>query len=142
MTLSSERLLTRGFLTKPSLFYNTDESAVSPSQVNMSLLKIKPITARMAVPATTITLKSIVYGFPIEGQQIAGEQQLSQEIIEKTEELLGVTPLLPQPSLTQAPHNVLLSLPKEKIIPQILEQIQKMAREVYQSPESSSTKSE
>merc|ERR1719385_326595 len=123
-------------------FYNTDESAVSPSQVNMSLLKIKPITARMAVPAATITLKSIVYGFPIEGQQIGGEQQLSQEIIEKTEELLGVTPLLPQPSLTQAPYNVLLSLPKEKIIPQILEQIQKMAREVYQSPESSSTKSD
>merc|ERR1719175_222729 len=123
-------------------FYNTDESAVSPSQVNMSLLKIKPITARMAVPAATITLKSIVYGFPIEGQQIGGEQQLSQEIIEKTEELLGVTPLLPQPSLTQAPHNILLSLPKEKIIPQILEQIQKMAREVYQSPESSSTKSD
>merc|ERR1719334_1606019 len=116
--------------------YNTDEAAVSPSQVNMSLLKIKPITTRMAVPATTMTLKSIVYGFPIEGQQIDAEQHLSQEIIDKTEELMGLTPLLPQPSLTQAPHNFLWSLPKEQIIPQILEQIQKMAREVYQSPES------
>merc|ERR1719295_1591261 len=122
--------------------YNTDESAVSPSQVNMSLLKIKPITTQIDVPATTITLKSIVYGFPIEGQQTTGEQQLSQEIIEKTEELMGLTPLLPQPSLTQAPHNVLLTLPKEKIIPQILEQIQKMAREVFQSPESCSSKAD
>merc|ERR1712121_390144 len=122
--------------------YNTEERAVSPSQVNMSLLKIQPIATRMAIPANTKTINSIVYGFPIEGQQIAGEQMLSQEIVEKTEELMGLTPLLPQPTLTQAPHNVLLSLPKDKIIPQILEQIQKMAREVYQSPESCSSKSD
>merc|ERR1712168_1743631 len=67
---------------------------------------------------------------------------LSQEITEKTEEIMGLVPMLPQPTLTQAPHNVLLSLPKEKIIPQILEQIEKMAREVYQSPESCSSKSD
>merc|ERR1712168_1360126 len=67
---------------------------------------------------------------------------LSQEITEKTEEIMGLVPMLPQPTLTQAPHNVLLSLPKEKIIPQILEQIEKMAREVDQSPESCSSKSD
>merc|ERR1712168_1364332 len=122
--------------------YNTEEMAVSPSQVNMSLLKIKPITSRMALPADTKTINSIIYGFPIEGQQTVGEQGLNQEIIKKTEELMGFTPLLPQPTLTQAPHNVLLSLPKEKIIPEILEQIQKMAREVYQSPESCASKAD
>merc|ERR1711862_137036 len=74
--------------------YNTEEMAVSPSQVNMSLLKIKPITSRMALPADTKTVNSIVYGFPIEGQQIACEQGLNQEIVEKTEELMGFTPLL------------------------------------------------
>merc|ERR1719365_310051 len=122
--------------------YNTEEFAVSPSQVNLFLLNIKPVTTRMNVPTATKTIKSIVYGFPIEGQQIAGEQQLSQEITEKTEELMGLVPMLPQPTLTQAPHNVLLSLPKEKIIPQILEQIETMAREVYQSPESCSSKAD
>merc|ERR1719365_69583 len=122
--------------------YNTEEFAVSPSQVNLFLLSIKPVTARMNVPTTTKTIKSIVYGFPIEGQQITSEQQLSQEITEKTEEIMGLVPMLPQPTLTQAPHNVLLSLPKEKIIPQILEQIQKMAREVFQSPESCSSKAD
>merc|ERR1712168_83647 len=122
--------------------YNTEERAVSPSQVNMSLLKIQPIATRMAIPANTKTIKSIVYGFPIVGQQIAGKQMLSQEITEKTEEIMGLVPMLPQPTLTQAPHNVLLSLPKEKIIPQILEQIEKMAREVDQSPESCSSKSD
>merc|ERR1719365_573881 len=122
--------------------YNTEEFAVSPSQVNLFLLNIKPVTARMNVPTATKTIKSIVYGFPIEGQQITGEQQLSQEITEKTEEIMGLVPMLPQPTLTQAPHNVLLSLPKEKIIPQILEQIEKMAREVFQSPESCSSKAD
>merc|ERR1712029_773667 len=87
------------------------------------------ITARLTVPATTRIIKSIVYSFPLE---VTGEEQLlSQEIVEKTEEVIGMRPLLPQPTLVHAPHNVLLSLPKEKIIPQILEQVQKMAPEVY-----------
>merc|ERR1712168_498970 len=120
--------------------YNTEERAVSPSQVNMVLLKVRSITARLTVPATTRIIKSIVYSFPME---VTGEEQLlSQEIVERTEELIGMRPLLPQPTLVHAPHNVLLSLPKEKIIPQILEQVQKMAREVYQSPESCSSKSD
>merc|ERR1719370_698136 len=102
----------------------------------MVLLKVKPITSRLNVPATTKVINSIVYGFPVM------PQQLNQEVVEKTEELMGLTPLLPQPTLTQAPHNILLRLPKEKIIPQILEQIQKMAREVYQSPESCASKTD
>merc|ERR1712121_450516 len=81
-------------------------------------------------------IKSIVYGFPVE------EQQLSPEIVEKTDELLGLHPLLPQPTLTQAPLNIVLNLPKEQIIPQILEQVQKMAREVYQSPEAGTSKTD
>merc|ERR1712121_559059 len=106
----------------------------------MSLLKIQPIATRMAIPANTKTINSIVYGFPIVGQQIAGKQLLNQDIVEKTEELMGLTPLLPQPTLTQG--TPLWNPPKERIIPQILEQIQKMAREVFQSPESCSSKSD
>jgi len=116
--------------------YNTEERAVSPSQVTMSLLKIQPITTRLSVPATTKVVTSILYGYPVE------RHQLNQEVVEKTEELIGMSPLLPQPTLTQAPHNILLNLPKEEIVPQILQQIQKMAREVYQSPESCASKSD
>merc|ERR1719370_2034875 len=120
--------------------YNTEERAVSPSQGNMALLKVRSITARLTVPATTRIIKSIVYSFPME---VTGEEQLlSQKLLRRLEELIGMRPLLPQPTLVHAPHNVLLSLPKEKIIPQILEQVQKMAREVYQSPESCASKSD
>jgi len=117
--------------------YNTEERSVSPSMVTLSLLKIKPISTRVSVPATTKVIKSIVYGY--NGLE---EQQLIPKIVEKTEELLGMRPMLPQPALTQAPLDIVLNLPKEQIIPKILEQIQKMAREVYHSPESCASKSD
>jgi len=119
--------------------YNTEERATSPSQVNMSLLKINNITSRLNVPSSVNVIKSLVFGYP---GQISGEEQLNQEVVEKTEELMGMRPLLPQPGLTNAPHNIIMDLNMEQIIPQILETIQKMAREVYQSPESCSSKSD
>merc|ERR1712235_163401 len=119
--------------------YKTEEKATSPSQVNMSLMKIRSITSRLNVPTTTVTLKSLVYGYPLLG---SGHEELNQEIVEKTEELLGLRPLMPQPGLTTAPHNLILDLNKEQIIPQILETVEKMAREIYQSPESCASKSD
>merc|ERR1712235_133768 len=97
------------------------------------------ITSRLNVPTTTVTLKSLVYGYPLLG---SGHEELNQEIVEKTEELLGLRPLMPQPGLTTAPHNLILDLNKEQIIPQILETVEKMAREIYQSPESCASKSD
>jgi len=119
--------------------YKTEERATSPSQVNMSLLKIRSITSRLNVPTTTVTLKSLVYGYPLLG---SGHEELNQEIVEKTEELLGLRPLMPQPGLTTAPHNLILDLNNDQIIPQILETVEKMAREIYQSPESCASKSD
>jgi len=55
-----------------------EEKAVSPSQVNMSLLKIRPITSRMAVPAVTKTVNSIVFSVPVEGQELNGLTQMPQ----------------------------------------------------------------
>merc|ERR1711973_363452 len=102
-------------------------------------MKIRSITSRLNVPTTTVTLKSLVYGYPILG---SGHEELNQEIVEKTEELLGLRPLMPQPGLTTAPHNLILDLNKEQIIPQILETVEKMDREIYQSPESCASKSD
>jgi len=124
------------------LGYKADEMAVSQSQVNMFLLETKPITSRMSLPSTTRVVKSLVYGFPAVNGKVIGEEDVSLEVSQKSEELFGVKPLLPQPSLYKAPHNLLMNLNKEQIIPHVLEQIQKMAREVYQSPESCASKSD
>merc|ERR1719347_1275204 len=123
--------------------YNTEEMAVSPSMVTITLLQSKPISSRMNVPASTRVIKSLIFEFPrVEGQSLSHEETLNQEVVEKTQELLGLRPLMPQPGLTTAPHNLILDLNKEQIIPQILETVEKMAREIYQSPESCASKSD
>merc|ERR1719249_483721 len=106
----------------------------------MSLLKVKSISARLNVPNTTRVVRSLVFEFPRVEGRLAGEP--TQEVIERTEELLGMRPILPMPTLTQAPHNIVIDLNKEEIMPKIHEQIKKMARIIYESPESCASKSD
>jgi len=122
--------------------YNTEEKSVSPSQVTMSLLKVEPISARLPtlVPSITRVVKSLIFEFPRNEGRLAGEP--SQEVIERSEEILGMRPILPMPTLTEAPHNVLIDLNKEEIMPKIHEHIKQMARLAYESPESCTSKSD
>merc|ERR1712121_60920 len=120
--------------------YNTLEKSTAPSMVTMSLLKVKSISARLNVPNTTRVVRSLVFEFPRVEGRLAGEP--TQEVTERTEELLGMRPILPMPTLTQAPHNIVIDLNKEEIMPKIHEQIKKMARIIYESPESCASKSD
>merc|ERR1711962_553388 len=86
--------------------YNTLEKSTAPSMVTMSLLKVKSISARLNVPNTTRVVRSLVFEFPRVEGRLAGEP--TQEVIERTEELLGMRPILPMPTLTQAPHNIVI----------------------------------
>merc|ERR1719300_1113803 len=114
--------------------YNTEEMAVSPSMVTMTLLQSKPISTRLNVPASTRVVKSLIFEFPrVEGQTLSHEETLNQEVVEKTQEVLGMRPLLPLPRLTEAPVDVIAKLNKEQVIPQIEEGIKKIAREVMES---------
>jgi len=116
--------------------FETEERILSRSQVIVELLKTKPITQRLPVPSSTKVIKSLVYAYP---EQMS-EQSLStvdQEISRQTEEILGVRPLLPQPGLTEAPKSLIpVTITKETIIPQVMEEMKKVAREIYVSPES------
>merc|ERR1719249_291818 len=108
--------------------------AVSPSMVTITLLQSKPISSRMNVPASTRVIKSLIYEFPrVEGQSLSHEETLNQEVVEKTQEVLGMRPLLPLPHLTEAPVDVIAKLNKEQVIPKIEEGIKKIAREVMES---------
>lgn len=119
--------------------YNTEERSVSPSQVTISLLKFNSISTRLNVPTTTRIVKSLVFEFP---SQFQNERPLDPEVVKRTEEIMGMRPLMPQPHLTEAPQNLVINLNKEQIVPQIQEQIRKMARLVHQSPESCTSKSD
>merc|ERR1719505_179910 len=107
--------------------YNTEEKSVSPSQVTMSLLKVMSIPARMSIiPRETRIVKSLIFEFPRVNGRLAGEP--SQEVIERSEEILGMRPILPMPTLTEAPANIIIDLSKEQkpIMLLINEQIKKM----------------
>merc|ERR1712042_271933 len=116
--------------------FNTEEKVLTVSQVIVELLETKPITQRLPVPSSTTVIKSLVYAYP---EQMS-EQTLStidEEIVRETQEILGVRPVLPQPGLTEAPKSLLpVPVSKETIIPQVMEEMKKVAREVYVSPES------
>ena len=118
---------------------NTEERALTDSQVILELLTVKPITARLPIPSDTMVIKSLVYSYPVVGQV----SPLKEEIIRETEEILGVRPVLPQPGLIEAPITLLpVPVPKERIIPEIFAELKKIAVAVFVSPESLSSKTD
>lgn len=120
--------------------FNTDENFQSATQVNVELLKVTPTSQRLPLPASLEEKHSIVYAYP---KQSELEGQIPEEVRKQSMEILGVQPVLPQPNLHDAPHSLLpLSIPRDQIKSQAVEQLKKMASEVSQSPESCSSKSD
>jgi len=119
----------------PLGFKTGEEQVAVNSIISLELLAIKPISQRLTVASSTRIVKSLVYSYPEEIQ----ESELNPEVVSETETILGIRPILPQPGLTEAPNLLIpLSLPREQIIPQVFEQLQKMAREVFESDASKS----
>lgn len=120
--------------------FKTDEKFQSATQVNVELLKVSPISQRLPLPSSLKEEHSIVYAYP---KQSELERQIPEEVRKQSMEILGVKPVLPQPNLNDAPHSLLpLTIPKDQIKSQAVEQLKKMASEVSQSPESCSSKSD
>merc|ERR1719300_1370377 len=115
--------------------YNTEEKAVSPSMVTITLLQSKPISSRMNVPASTRVIKSLIFEFPrVEGQSLSHEETLNQEVVEKTQEVLGMRPLLPLPHLTEAPVDVIAKLNKEQVIPRLRRVSRRLLARLWSPP--------
>ena len=123
--------------TKP-FGYNTDESVKSTTLINLDLVEVKPIKQRLPLPAVTKLIQTLIYQFP--NQELL-KGRLSEEIIKKSEQILGTVPVLPQPTLEEAPPLLIpVKMPKEQIKNQVLEQLKKIASLVSTSPESCSSK--
>jgi len=129
------KTVTSDVISHSPLGYNTDEKVRTTSKVVLELLESKPVTQRIPLASTSSTklISSLVYAYP----QQATEQTLDAEIVRQTEELQGVRPVLPQPGLIEAPLSLIpIKLSTENIIREVIEELKKVAREVYQSPES------
>jgi len=127
------KVVTSDVINHLPMGFETEERILTTSKVVLELLETKPVTQRIPVPSSTRVISSLVYAYP----QQATEQTLDAEIVRQTEEIQGVRPVLPQPGLIEAPVSLIpVKLSTENIIREVIEELKKVAREVYQSPES------
>merc|ERR1712020_107304 len=118
--------------------YNTEESLKTITRVMMELLKKQEISAKLEIPAQTRREGSLVYTYP---EEDSSRHHMSAEVVRLTQIILGTTPILPQPTLFEAPKVLIpIRLPKPEIKAQIIGELKKLAREVFESPESCASK--
>merc|ERR1712055_283359 len=111
----------------------TEQKQTTRSRIMMELLEKKSASSPMLVPSQTRRETSLVYTYP---EQDTLKHQSSSEVIQQTLQILGTVPVLPQPSLNDAPKSLLpVELPKHEIISKAVAQLKVIAREVYESPE-------
>ena len=118
--------------------YNTEQKQQTATRIMMELLKKESISAKLPDPAQAREETSLVYAYP---EQAAMKNQMSNEVIQKTQQILGTVPILPQPELTEARKSLIpVQLPKPEIITKVVEQLKRIARKIFESPESCSSK--
>ena len=118
--------------------YNTDQRLRTSTRIMMELMKTGSISTRLPALPQTREETSLVYTYP---EQDALKNQMSADVVQKSQLILGTVPVLPQPGLTDAPKSLIpVRLPKQEMITKVVEQIRRVAREVFESPESCSSK--
>lgn len=118
--------------------YNTEERLKTTTRVMLELLKKQEMSAKLEIPAQTRREGSLVYTYP---EEESSRHQMSAEIVRLTQIILGTTPILPQPTLFEAPKVLIpIRLPKQEIKTQIISELKKIAREVFESPDSCASK--
>ena len=118
--------------------YNTEQVERTYARIMMELVKKEAISQNLEVPSQTRKETSLVYAYP---EQIAARNHMSAEVVQQTEKILATVPVLPQPSLTEAPRTLIpLGMSHQEIITKVTAQFKAVAREVYQSPESCTSK--
>jgi len=128
------KVATYDTIVKNPVGYNTEQALKVASRVMMELLEMKTISSNYMLPnpATSRCVKSLVYDY-----QRPPNQQLSNEVVERTKAIIGVAPILPQPTLTGPPVSLMpIELPKQEIMSQIVSVMSRISKQVTENPES------
>ena len=113
---------------------NTKQTLRSTSRMNIELIKTQRVSSRIPMPAQTREETSLVYAYT---EEAALRSQLSPEVVQKTQQVLRVDPVLPQPGLTEAPKSINIApLTRTEIVAKTVEQIRIHAKEMAEAPES------
>ena len=94
------------------------------------------------LPTTLREIKSLIFEYPESSLNSAKPlTPLTKEMKDQSEAVSGVRPLLPMPDLVSAPKMLVpINLEKQELINQVLIQLDSVAEEIFQSPESCTSK--
>merc|ERR1712061_642982 len=114
--------------------YNTEQKEKTRSRIMLELIRKQAITTPMPTPSASRKETTLVYTYP---EQRELESQMSSEVVQKTQQILGTKPVLPQPKLEEAPKTLIPSgVQSSEIISQVVSQMKAIATKVFESPES------
>merc|ERR1719167_1638719 len=114
--------------------FNTEQKEKTQVRIMLELIKKVAITSQLPAPTTSRKESTLVYMYP---EQRVLENQISADLIQKTQEILGTRPIFPQPTLTESPKQMVpVGTPSSQIIPQIVSEMKTIAKTVFESPES------
>ena len=112
--------------------YNTEQKEETRTRIMLELIKQEAISAEIEKPSTARKEASLVYAYP---EQRSLKNQMSSEVVQQTYELLETVPVLPQPTLEEAPKSLVpLSLPNDQVISKVVSIIKTIAQEVFEAP--------
>ena len=114
--------------------FNTEQKEKTQVRIMLELIKKVAITSQLPTPTTSRKEKTLVYMYP---EQRELESQISSDLIQKTQEILGTRPIFPQPTLSECPKQLVpIGIPCSQIIPQVVSEMKTIAKIVFESPES------
>lgn len=122
--------------------WETEERLMNKAQIVLELLKQETVATPMVLPTTLREIKSLIFEYPEVSLNSAKPlTPLTKEMKDQSEAVSGVRPLLPMPDLVSAPKMLVpINLEKQELINQVLIQLDNVAEEIFQSPESCTSK--
>ena len=114
--------------------WNTEENVKSSATVSLELLKEESSFSPINTPSNLQEKKSLIFEFP------ESNTQVSQGQVDKHTDQSGIRAVLPQPDLLSAPKMLFTTgNAKGDIIRQVVQELKRIAAEVFESPESCSS---
>ena len=120
-------------LTNP-MGWNTEENMKRSTTVTVELLREESSFSPIPTPSDLKEKKSLIFEYP------ESNHQVSQGRLNKQTDQSGIQPILSQPDLLSS-HKMLFTvgLSKDEISRQVVEELKRIAAEVFESPESCSS---
>ena len=98
--------------------YNTEQKETTRSRMMLELIKQESIATEIEKPTSGRIETSLLYAYP---DQKKLENQMSSEVVQQTKALIDTVPVLPQPTLEEAPVSLIKSsLPNDQVIDKVV----------------------